>query len=83
MKMSVEERMIRIISEVLGVEAEKITMDSNFVEDFGVESIDTIEMVAAAEEEFDLDVPLEDAEKNTTVGKTIEYVKMRLAEREG
>lgn len=83
MKMSVEERMIRIISEVLGVEPEKITMDSNFVEDFGVESIDTIEMVAAAEEEFDLDVPLEDAEKNTTVGKTIEYVKMRLAEREG
>jgi acyl carrier protein len=81
--MSVEERMIRIISEVLGVEPEKITMDSNFVEDFGVESIDTIEMVAAAEEEFDLDVPLEDAEKNTTVGKTIEYVKMRLAEREG
>jgi acyl carrier protein len=83
LKMSVEERMIRIISEVLGVEPEKITMDSNFVEDFGVESIDTIEMVAAAEEEFDLDVPLEDAEKNTTVGKTIEYVKMRLAEREG
>jgi acyl carrier protein len=81
--MSVEERMIRIISEVLGVEPEKITMDSNFVEDFGVESIDTIEMVAAAEEEFDLDVPLEDAEKNTTVGKTIEYVKMRLAEKEG
>ncbi len=83
MNMSVEERMIRIISEVLGIEPEKITMDSNFVEDFGVESIDTIEMVAAAEEEFDLDVPLEDAEKNTTVGKTIEYVKMRLAEKEG
>jgi acyl carrier protein len=81
--MSVEERMIKIISEILGVEPETIKMDSHFVDDFGVESIDTIEMVAAAEEEFELDIPLEDAEKNTTVGKTIEYIKMRLAEKKG
>jgi acyl carrier protein len=43
-----------------------------------VESIDTIEMVAAAEEEFDIDIPLEEAEKNTTVGKTIEYIKTKV-----
>jgi acyl carrier protein len=76
--MSVEERMIKIISEVLGIEPEKIKMDSHFVDDFGVESIDTIEMVAAAEEEFDIDIPLEEAEKNTTVGKTIEYIKSKV-----
>jgi len=76
--MSVEERMIKVISDVLGVEREKITMDAKFVEDFGVESIDTIELVAASEEEFDIEIPLEDAEKNTTVGKTIEYVKRRV-----
>jgi len=79
--MSVEERMIKIISEVLGVEPERVTMDANFVDDFGVESVDTIELVAAAEEEFDIDIPLEDAEKNTTVGKTIEYVKKKVAEK--
>ena len=78
--MDVEDRMIKIISEVLGIEPERIKMDSHFVDDFGVESIDTIEMVAAAEEEFEIDIPLEDAEKNTTVGKTIEYLKMRLSE---
>jgi acyl carrier protein len=77
--MSVEERMIKIISEVLGIEPEKIKMDSNFVDDFGVESIDTIEMVAAAEEEFDIDIPLEEAEKNTTVGKTIDYIKTKVS----
>jgi acyl carrier protein len=77
--MSVEERMIKIISEVLGIEREKITMDAHYVDDFGVESIDTIEMIAAAEEEFDIDIPLEEAEKNTTVGKTIEYLKERLS----
>ena len=77
--MSVEEKMIKIISEVLGIEREKIKMDSHFVDDFGVESIDTIEMVAAAEEEFDIDIPLEEAEKNTTVGKTIEYIKTKVS----
>lgn len=79
--MSVEDRMKKIISEVLGVEPEKITMDSHFVDDFGVESIDTIEMVAAAEEEFGIEIPLEDAEKNTTVGKTIEYLKSKLGDK--
>ena len=77
--MSVEERMLKIISEVLGIEPVKIKMDSHFVDDFGVESIDTIEMVAAAEEEFDIDIPLEEAEKNTTVGKTIEYIKSKVS----
>ncbi len=79
--MSVEERMIKIIVDILGIEEDRITPESRFVEDFGVESIDTIELVAAAEEEFDIDVPLEDAEKNTTVGKTIDYVKRRLKEK--
>lgn len=78
--MSVEERMLKIITDVLGIDRNEITMDSNLVEDFGVESIDTIELVAAAEEEFDIEIPLEDAEKNTTVGKTIEYLKKRLNE---
>jgi acyl carrier protein len=77
---SVEERMLKIITDVLGIDRNEITMDSNLVEDFGVESIDTIELVAAAEEEFDIEIPLEDAEKNTTVGKTIDYLKNRLNE---
>jgi len=79
-QVSVEERMLKIITDVLGIDRNEITMDSNLVEDFGVESIDTIELVAAAEEEFDIEIPLEDAEKNTTVGKTIEYLKKRLNE---
>ncbi len=80
--MSVEDRVIKIISDILGVERDKISMDANYVEDFGVESVDTIEMVAASEEEFDIDIPLEEAEKNTTVGKTIEYIKGKLKENE-
>ncbi len=79
--MSVEERMIKIISDVLGIDPEKITMDAHFVDDLGVESIDTIEMVAAAEDEFGIDIPLEEAEQNTTVGKTIEYLKRRLSKK--
>jgi len=79
-QVSVEERMLKIITDVLGIDRNEITMDSNLVEDFGVESIDTIELVAAAEEEFDIEIPLEDAEKNTTVGKTIDYLKNRLNE---
>lgn len=79
-QVSVEERMLKIITDVLGIDRNEITMDSNLVEDFGVESIDTIELVAAAEEEFDIEIPLEDAEKNTTVGKTIDYLKSRLNE---
>lgn len=80
--MSVEDRVIKIISDILGIERDKISMDANYVEDFGVESVDTIEMVAASEEEFDIDIPLEEAEKNTTVGKTIEYIKCKLKENE-
>jgi len=74
--------MIKIVSDVLGIDPEKITLDSNFVEDLGVESLDTVEIVAAAEVEFGIDIPMEDAEKNTTVGKAVEYIKNKLKEKE-
>ncbi len=80
--MSVEERMIKIVSDVLGIEPDKITMESNFVKDLGVESLDTVEIVAASEVEFGIEIPMEDAEKNTTVGKAVEYIKKKLEEKE-
>jgi acyl carrier protein len=73
--MSVDERVKEIIVENLGVDSEKVTSDASFVEDLGADSLDTVELVMAFEEEFDIEIPDEDAEKLTTVGEATAYLK--------
>ena len=73
--MSVETRVKEIIVENLGVDSEKVTSDASFVEDLGANSLDTVELVMAFEEEFDIEIPDEDAEKLTTVGQAVSYLK--------
>ena len=72
--MSVEERVKKIIIEQLGVNAEEVSAESAFVDDLGADSLDTVELVMAFEEEFDLEIPDEDAEKIATVGDAIRYI---------
>jgi acyl carrier protein len=71
----VEERVKEIICEQLGVEESEVTPAAKFIEDLGADSLDTVELVMAFEEEFDLEIPDEDAEKITTVGDAIQYIK--------
>ena len=64
-----------IIAEELGVEKEKLTNEASFMEDLGADSLDTVELVMALEEEFSIEIPDEDAEKILTVGKALDYIK--------
>ncbi|MEX2466353.1 MAG: acyl carrier protein [Gemmatimonadota bacterium] len=70
-----EARVREIIINELGVEPEKVTNDASFVEDLGADSLDTVELVMAFEEEFGVDIPDEDAEQMKTVGDAIDYLK--------
>jgi len=72
---TVEERVKKIISEQLGVEEDEVTSEASFVEDLGADSLDTVELVMALEEEFGIEIPDEDAEKILTVGKALDYIK--------
>jgi acyl carrier protein len=72
---STESKVREIIINELGVEPEKVTMEASFVEDLGADSLDTVELVMAFEEEFGIEIPDEDAEKLQTVGDAVEYVK--------
>jgi acyl carrier protein len=72
---TVEERVKKIIAEQLGVEEDEVTPEASFVEDLGADSLDTVELVMALEEEFEIEIPDEDAEKILTVGKALEYIK--------
>jgi len=69
-----ESKVREIIVNELGVEAEKVTPEASFVEDLGADSLDTVELVMAFEEEFGIDIPDEDAEKLRTVGDAIKYM---------
>jgi acyl carrier protein len=72
--MSVEERVKKIIVEQLGANADEVSAESAFVEDLGADSLDTVELVMAFEEEFDIEIPDEDAEKILNVGDAIKYI---------
>ena len=72
---TVDERVRKIIAEQLGVEEEEVTLEAHFVEDLGADSLDTVELVMALEEEFEIEIPDEDAEKILTVGKALDYIK--------
>ncbi|MDD4203016.1 MAG: acyl carrier protein [Candidatus Omnitrophica bacterium] len=67
-----------IIAEQLGVKPEEVTEDAKFVEDLGADSLDTVELVMALEEEFGVEIPDEDAEKMTTVGSALKYIEEKL-----
>ena len=70
----IEAKVKDIIINELGVEAEKVTREASFVEDLGADSLDTVELVMAFEEEFGIEIPDEDAEKLQTVGDAINYI---------
>jgi len=70
----IEQRVKKIISEQLGVKEEEVTNSASFVEDLGADSLDTVELVMALEEEFDTEIPDEEAEKITTVQAAIDYI---------
>ncbi|HZX48692.1 MAG TPA: acyl carrier protein [Nitrospirota bacterium] len=76
--MSVEEKVKKIVGEQLGVDEEEITPDASFVEDLGADSLDTVELVMAFEEEFTIEIPDEDAEKIITVQNAVDYIKERM-----
>ncbi len=73
--MSVEERVIEIVSEQMGVAKDQITRDTSFITDLGADSLDTVELVMEFEEEFDITIPDEEAEKIQTVGQAIDYIE--------
>jgi acyl carrier protein len=77
---SVEDQVRGIIAEQLGVKADEIKNDASFVDDLGADSLDTVELVMALEEEFETEIPDEDAEKITTVQHAIDYVTAKQAE---
>ena len=72
---SIEERVKKIIAEQLGVKEDEITNAQSFVEDLGADSLDTVELVMALEEEFEIDIPDEEAEKIVTFQHVIDYIK--------
>ena len=65
----------KVLLQALGVEEDEVNPNAKFIEDLGADSLDTVELVMAFEEEFDLEIPDEDAEKITTVGDAISYIK--------
>ena len=72
--MAVEQKIKSIIAEQLGVKAEEVTPEASFIDDLGADSLDTVELIMALEEEFSVEIPDEDAEKMTTVGDAIKYI---------
>ena len=72
---SIEERVKKIVAEQLGVKEEEVQTEASFVEDLGADSLDTVELVMALEEEFECEIPDEEAEKITSVQQAIDYVQ--------
>ncbi len=77
--MAAEEKVKSIIAEQLGVKPEEVTPGASFIDDLGADSLDTVELVMALEEEFGIEIPDEDAEKMTSVGDAIKYIDEKAA----
>ncbi len=77
---SVEERVKKIVVEQLGVKEDQVNPSASFVDDLGADSLDTVELVMALEEEFECEIPDEDAEKITTVQQAIDYINEHLGD---
>lgn len=77
--MDTKAKVIELIVEELGVEVSEVTLEASFIEDLGADSLDTVELIMKFEEEFDIDIADDDAEKLTTVGKAIEYLEKQLS----
>jgi len=73
--MAVEEKVKSIIAEQLAVKPEEVTQGASFIDDLGADSLDTVELVMALEEEFGIEIPDEDAEKMSTVGDAVKYIE--------
>jgi len=76
---NIDEKVKKIIVDQLGVDPNEVTNAASFIDDLGADSLDTVELVMAFEEEFDIEIPDEDAEKMATVGQAVEYLKKKLA----
>jgi len=77
---TIEERVRKVIEDQLSVNQDQITTEASFIDDLGADSLDTVELVMALEEEFGVEIPDEEAEKITRVGEAIDYVKAHVSE---
>ena len=77
--MQLEDRVTEIIVEQLGVAREEVVPEASFIDDLGADSLDIVELVMAMEEEFDIEIPDDDAEKIQTIGDAVSYLKEKLA----
>jgi acyl carrier protein len=79
MEMAADEKVKAIIAEQLGVKPEEVTSDASFIDDLGADSLDTVELVMALEEEFGIEIPDEDAEKMSKVSDAVKYIEEKVA----
>ncbi|HPF14711.1 MAG TPA: acyl carrier protein [Planctomycetota bacterium] len=75
---SIEERVIKIVCDQMGATADKVTLETSFINDLGADSLDTVELVMEFEDEFDITIPDEDAEKIQTIGTAVDYIQSKL-----
>jgi acyl carrier protein len=75
---SVHDRVVRIVCDQMGASPDKVTPESSFINDLGADSLDTVELVMELEDEFEISIPDEDAEKIQTVGNAIDYIESKL-----
>jgi len=75
---NIDERVKSIVVEQLGVNPEEVTIEASFVDDLGADSLDTVELVMALEEEFGMEIPDEEAEKITTIREAVEYISQQV-----
>ena len=78
--MALEERVSKIVVEQLGVSRDEVVADASFIDDLGADSLDIVELVMAMEEEFDVEIPDDDAEKIQTIGDAVSYLKGKVKE---
>ncbi|MDR0287075.1 MAG: acyl carrier protein [Clostridiales bacterium] len=71
------ERVKKIVAEQLSVDEDEVTMEASFIDDLGADSLDIVELIMALEEEFEIEIPDSDAEKITSVGDVVEYIKSK------